>query len=89
MKEGGYEEPELSPTYDILNKNVCYLAALQNIGTTQKNTEEITEFDTAPCPPDNFHPNWSQYPGDTRFELKPEITIDMQKLYIRGRGEGG
>ena len=36
----------------------------------------------------HFHPNWSQYPGDTRFDLKPEITIDLQKLYIRGRGGG-
>ena len=31
-------------------KNACYLSALQNIGTTQNNTEEMTEFETAPCP---------------------------------------
>ena len=34
---------------------MCYLAALQNIGITQKNTEEMTEFETEPCPPHKFH----------------------------------
>ena len=70
----------------MTNKNACYLAALQNLGITQKNTEEITEIDTAPCRPDNFHSNWSQYPGTTRFELKPEIDIEIQKIYMRGKG---
>ena len=39
MKEGGDEELAVAPTYDIPNKNVCYLAALQNIGITQNNNE--------------------------------------------------
>ena len=39
MDEGGHEEPAVAPTYDISTKNVCYLAALQNIGITQNNTE--------------------------------------------------
>ena len=69
-----------------LQQNVCYLAALQHLGITQNNTEEITEFETAPCPPDTFHSNWAQYPGNTRFDLKPEITIEPQKLYMRGKG---
>ena len=29
MKEWGYEEPAVALTYDISNKNACYLAALQ------------------------------------------------------------
>ena len=67
---------------------MCYLAALQNIGITQNNTEEITEFETAPCPPDTFHSNWAQYLRNTRFELNPEIIIELQKLYMRGKGGG-
>ena len=62
---------------------MCYLRALQNIGITKNNTEEITEFGTAPCPQDIFHSNWTQYPGNTQFDLKPEITIELQKLYTR------
>ena len=26
------------------------------------------------------------YPGNTRFDLKPEITIELQKLYMKGGG---
>ena len=50
------------------------------------NTEEITEFDTASCPPDTFHLNWEEYPRNNWFYLKPEITIDLQKLYMRAKG---
>ena len=65
-----------------------YEVALQNLGITQNNTEEIAELDTTPCPPDSFCWNWGKYPGNTRIDLKPEITIELQKLYMRGR-EGG
>ena len=47
--EGGYEKPSVAPIYDIYYKNACYLSALQNIGIKQNSTEEITEFETAPC----------------------------------------
>ena len=41
---------------------------------------------TAPCPSDMFHSNWSQYPGNTRFDLKSEITIELQNLYMAAKG---
>ena len=66
-------------------KNACYLTALQNIVITQNNTEEITEFETAPFPPDIYHSNWLKYPWNTRFDLKPEINIELQKLYMGGK----
>ena len=65
---------------------MCYLAALQNIGIAQKNTEQITKFETAPCPPDTFYSNWAQYPGNSRFDLKNDITFELQKLYMRRKG---
>ena len=37
MKEGGDEEPAVAPTDEISKNNTCYLAALQNIGITQRN----------------------------------------------------
>ena len=46
----------------------------------------MTEFETAPCPPDNFHSNWAKYPGNPQFDLKPEINIELQKLYMIGKG---
>ena len=36
-------------------KNASYLSALQNLGITQNNTEEIAEFETTTCPPDTFN----------------------------------
>ena len=77
------KEPPVSPTYDISNRTECYLSALQNIGMKQNNTEEITEFETAPYPPDTFHSNWAKYPFNTRFDLKYEINIELQKLYTK------
>ena len=76
LNEGGYEEPSLAPIDDIYNKNACYLAALKNLGISQNNTEQITEFDTTPCPPDTFYSNWAQYIGSTRFDRNPKITIE-------------
>ena len=55
----------MAAIYDISKKTVCYLAALQNLGITQNYIEEITEFETAPYPPDTFHSNWAKYPGNT------------------------
>ena len=85
MNEIGYEEPEVAPTYDISNKNAWYLAALKNLGITKNSIEEMTEFDTAPCPPDKFYSNWEQYQGNNQFDLKPENDIKLQKIYTRGR----
>ena len=68
---------------------MSYLAALQDILIKQKNTEQITEFETAPYTPDTFHSNWAQYPGNSRFDLKTEIAFELQKLYMRVKGEGG
>ena len=86
LKEGGYEQPSVAHTDNISNKTVCYLAALQNLEITINNTEEIKEFETVLYPPDTFHSNWSKYPGNTRFDLKPEINIELQNLYIRVKG---
>ena len=52
---------------------MCYLAALKNIGITQNNTK--TEFETAPCPPDNYYSNWAQCPDNNRFGLGTEINF--------------
>ena len=71
----------------IFHKNASYLAALQHLGITQKNTEQITEFETETFPPDTFHSNWAKYLGNTRFYLKTEIKIELQKLYMRGKGK--
>ena len=87
LKEGADNKEVVAPTYDISNKNVRYLSALQHLGITQNNTEQITEFETAPCPPDTFHSNWAQYPGNSRFDLKTEIAFELQKLYMRVNGE--
>ena len=57
LKEGGCEEPSVAPEGDISNKNVCYLEALQHLGITKNNTEQINKFETAPCPPGTFHSN--------------------------------
>ena len=88
LKVEGNEEPSVAPTDDISNKTTFYLEAIQNTGITQKNPEEMIEFETAPCPPDTFHSNWAQYPGNYQFELKPEVTNEIQKLYMRVKGWG-
>ena len=62
-------------------------SSTKKIGIKQNNTEEITESETSPCPPDTFHSNWAKYPGNTRFDLKTDITIALQSLYMRGKGE--
>ena len=86
MKEGGDEEPSVAPTYDISKNTVWYLAALKNVGITQNYIEEIPEYETASFPPDTFNSNWEKYPGNTRFDLKPWINTEIQKLYMRGKG---
>ena len=57
LEEISDNEEIKAPTDDIYNKNVCYLAAMKHLGITQNNTEEITEFETAPYPPYTFHSN--------------------------------
>ena len=54
----------------------------------EEKTEEITEFEIAPCPTDILHSNWAQYLGNDRINLKLEITIEIHKLYTRGKGGG-
>ena len=34
-----------------------------------------------------FHSNLSRYPGNTRFDLKPENTIELQNLYMAGKAK--
>ena len=85
MKEGADNAEVAAPTYDISNKNMCYLAELQHLGNTQNNTKKITKFETVPLPPDTFHSNWAQYAGNSRFDLKNEITFYLQNLYTRGK----
>ena len=36
MKEGVDKKSSVAATYDIYNKNACYLSALQNLGITKK-----------------------------------------------------
>ena len=52
----------------------------------KKNTEQITDLETAPCNTDKFYSNWAQYSGNSRFDLKTEINFELQKLYMRGKG---
>ena len=61
------------------------LAALKHLGITQNYTEYITKFVTAPYPPDTFQSNWTQYPGNSRFDLNTIIAFYPQKLYMRVR----
>ena len=42
LKKISDNEEVVTNTYDISNKNVCYLAALQHLGNIQKNNEQIT-----------------------------------------------
>ena len=39
-------------------------SSTKNLDITQNYNEEITKFETTPCPPDTFHSNWAQYPGN-------------------------
>ena len=39
LKERKYKEPLVASTYEISNKNACYLVALQNIGIMKNYTE--------------------------------------------------
>ena len=66
---------------------MCYLAALQDLGIAQTNTEKMIEFETAPCPLDTFNSNWAKYPGNNKFDLKPKINIDLKKLCMIGKVE--
>ena len=65
---------------------MCYLAALQHLGITQNNTGKITEFETAPFPPDRFNSNWTQYPGNSRFDPKMKLLLSYIS-YTQEEGE--
>ena len=88
MKEGGDKEPAVTPIDNIPKKWMLFSSTTKSWNYT-KQYWKITEFETAPCPQDNFHSNWAQYTGNTQFDLKHEITIDLQMLYKRGKWKKG
>ena len=67
------------------SKATSYLAALQHLVISQNTPAQISNFETAPCPSDIFHSNWARYPGNTRFGLKVEITIELHNQYMDGK----
>ena len=48
---------------------------------------QISDFETEPCPSEKFHSNRARYPGNSRFDPKSEITIELQKIYMVVRGK--
>ena len=45
LKEGGYKESEVAPTYVISNRKECHLSAQNNLVITQNINEEVMEFE--------------------------------------------
>ena len=64
------------------SKATPYLVALQHTGIAQNTPPQTSDFETAPCPSDTYHSNWAQYPGNTSSDLKAEIVIELQNLYM-------
>ena len=58
---------------------------MQKLRITQNTPALISDFETAPCTSDTFNSNWARYPGKTRFDLKAEIAIELQNLYMAGK----
>ena len=67
------------------SKATSYLEILQKMGIAQNNPAKKIDFETAPCPSDTFISNLARYPGNTRFDLKAEIKIELQNLYMDGK----
>ena len=85
LKGGGDDEPVVAPISGMYSKSNYYTAALQKMGISQNTPVQISYFKTAPCSPDMFHSNWVWYTGNNRFDLKAEIAIELQNLYMCGR----
>ena len=49
----------------------------------------MTEFGAVQCPPYTFHSSRAKYPGNIQFYLKPDLTIELQNLYMREKIVGG
>ena len=49
----------------------------------------MTKFGAVPCPPYTFHSSRAKYPGNIQFDLKPDLTIELQNLYMREKIVGG
>ena len=32
---------------------------------------------TSQCPPDKFHSNWAQYTENIRFDINPDIAVEL------------
>ena len=86
LEEGGDNETEVDPIDGISSKATYYLAALNQMGLSHNTPAQISDFDTALWPSDTFHSNWARSPGNTRFDLKAKITIELQNLYMSGKG---
>ena len=69
----------------MYSKATSYLSELQQLGIFQNNPAQISDFETAPFPSDTFLSNWARYPGNTIFDLKAEIAIELQILYMAGK----
>ena len=61
-----------------------YLTSLQQLGISQNNPSQISDFETTPCPYDMFNDNWEGYTRNTIFDLSTEITRELQTLYMVG-----
>ena len=86
LKEVAEDEPVVAPIAGISSKETSYLAALQHLGIAQNTPAQISDFETAPFPSDTFHSNWARYPANNIFDLKAEITIELQNRYMAGKG---
>ena len=49
----------------------------------------MTKFGAVPCPPYTFHSSRAKYPGNIQFDIKPDLTIELQNLYMKGNGGRG
>ena len=67
------------------SKADSYSEALYHMGIAQNTPDQISYFDTAPCPYDMFNVNWSSYPVNSRFDLSVDITREFQNLYMAGK----
>ena len=87
MKEGGDDEPKVSPVAGMSSKADLYSTSLKQMGIKKNNPPHISDFEMEPCTYDMFNTNWSSYPGNTRFDLGTNITRELQNLYMVGKGK--
>ena len=86
LKEGGDYEPVVAPISGMYSISNSYLAALKQLGIAHNTPAQISCFESTPCTSGKFHSNWERYPGNNIFDLKAEITIELQNLYMAGKG---